>query len=857
MNNNIPTGVTRWTPSVTHFQDQWAAQNPGLARGKVWQPKPAPPPPPSTIPQTKIEDLNNESLDEVVVSGGYPLDLSTLRPPGSTRQADSPLDLSLKTRKRCADSTLQVQHFGHAGKKMCLPSLERVHGRSRDQQVHVQHGIADAPSLHSQQYMTNVDRLHQSVDHVTAKREYSQTRHVQHVDHSLMKQDYNVPKQHVQNVQTIQHCAKRYPADQTDVRHGYPQQTYSRQYPSSNVQSFPSEASKVHHHSYSSTHRVNHPQAQEVSKYHMYPGSVQKDRQQVYKEHAQYFNPRTEMMTNIHNGSSSSSKSVDSAHYQLMAQAQKAMPTMATSKYTGTRSPHGSYEYVRHNPAVSATYSSSHGFVTSRSQSLHHNRPSVLSSGLQFKQPQECCSPDSTNNMPSPADFPHSVARSYVASNTCVSQDMQIRRQVEMKNARISNMNYPPSSSPRCNYMSTSSNVISNRKSPSSKHVSRTPVSMATNLPKAQNTTQSRSIVLGTSAKIDRTSVSECQTVIRNPRPRLWNPEQLKQSSYKSEEKIEEQVSAKTTENDITTKLTAPTQEVNNPLEISIPLSNATETKTDHKPKPFSKKHIIMNAFRNDESMKHILDEPRAPPPVPQSDAHQIKNPGNVPRSQENAVFISPESPKMPTLSPQQKLPAPKVSPLMREPPTLDIASSQGNKRKQRISPNNKIQIKNTFEEPANPTNQKQDYSIQPQSSFPQRPKTSYKKIPVANVAPMVHGKCPVEEDRNPESEKDSSYDLKQFVSAPVPQAIHAYRMDSAIQKQQDTADIRKSKLEFSKDFTGETITQKTKSKRGKFHTCNKEQMSELFPKTPLQNVKEHESLEDNQKYSPCLVSVF
>ena len=117
MNNNIPTGLScnwngqRWTPTVTNLQDQWAAQTPpGIARGKVWQPKAAPPPP-SSVTSVDIDDISDDHLEEVVASG-FPLDLSTFRSGGSpSRHVESPLDLSLKTRKRCADSTSRHGNF--------------------------------------------------------------------------------------------------------------------------------------------------------------------------------------------------------------------------------------------------------------------------------------------------------------------------------------------------------------------------------------------------------------------------------------------------------------------------------------------------------------------------------------------------------------------------------------------------------------------------------------------------------------------------------------------------------------------------------------------------------------------------
>lgn len=843
MNHNIPPGVTRWTPSVTHLQDQWTAKNPGLARGKVWQPTLTLPPQPN-VQHFKFEDLENEELKDVVTCGGYPLDLSTLRSRGANRQADSPLDLSLKTRKRCADSTLQQQHIAHVGKKLCFPSQERVINRSS----HVPHGITESSYVPN---ITNVDYLHQIPDHVTTKRDYSYTSNVPHAEPSLTRQNYSVsvPKQHVQNIQTIQHRTRTYLCDQTELRNVYPPNSFSKQYLASNIQSFNSEISKVPSHLFAPCNKVSHQHAQEVPKYHMYLGSVQKERQD-YKDHPHCCNLRPDIVASIPNSPPSSSKSMDTTHNQVFAHAKKQVSNLGSSKYTGTRPPNISYDFACHNTTTSTSCSPSYGYASPRSQSCNTNRPSVLTSRLQFKQHQECCSPDSTNNTTGSGELPHPIARSYMTStgNTCVSQDKILQKQIEMKSACVSTVSYAPASTEGYDsYMPPPSNTISNRKTPSNKVILGTSETISPTLSKVQTVPKTRSILFGTSVKTEPARVPGSHSVIRNPRPRLWNPNQLKHSSYQSEEEIEEQISTDKPQLDLTPQGVVPVQKIDNTLEIFIPTSTAPENKIDQKPKPFARKHIIMNAFRNDESMKNILNEPLASLPAPVSEA--VKNPNNVLRSQENVIFISPESPKMPTLSPQQKLPAPKVSPLMREPPTLDIASSQGNKRKQKVSPNS-IQ-KHTFEEQVNQSDYKQDYSIQPQSSFPQRQKTSYKRIPVANVAPMVHGKCPVKEEHVPQLEKGNSSDLKQIPMNSAPQSIHAYRVNSSIRKKHDMHDVEKSMLEFSKECHNESFKTNVKNKRSKLHYADKV-VTVLFKKSVVQSPKQQET--DGYRSSSCLI---
>ncbi|XP_076096325.1 uncharacterized protein LOC143067152 [Mytilus galloprovincialis] len=859
MNNNIQPGLScdwngqKWTPTVTNIQEQWIAQNPpGVARGKVWQPKVAPPLS-NPLPPLDTDDMSDESLENAVANG-YPLDLSTFNKTtvSHTRQVESPLDLSLKTRKRCADSTLPCNQYGQIGKKMCLPSQSRPHGRShdrshdrsRDRQLLVQQAIADnvgMPNQACQQYTHTVDLMHpESVRH---KRDYHTTsrQHMQNIDSMHVKHSLSSAK-NLQNVQTVQH--KIFIPDQTEVRQRCPGQTFSRQYVSSSNQIYPDEISKVSSHHYgSSVRRASNSQIHDAQKFSNYSGNNQRESQHnMYREHSQFYAQRQEVLSQ-NRGISTASKNSETNNYQLMSQVQKnvsnsnSTSSLHSSKYLGNRSQHDPYGFVRHNNAAVATYSPSGSSISSRSPSFQgdQSRPSVLSSGLHFKHPQECCSPDSTNVLQSPSDYMNPLSRDPSANSPGMSRDtLQIRRNAEMKSSRVSSTSYTPSSSPRCGYVSNSQsgyvssspNMISNIKSPSiqpqSKLTSSPGIEILETTSVMQRSNQSRSIIMGTSGSA--VNDIQCKTINKN-RPRLWNPDQLKNGfgtvacAEKSTFEVKNEIpKSKLPNNDLTfcknetkstdgcAKTISPETEFTSPLEIAIP--KTAEIKSENRPKPFSKKDIIMNAFRNDESMKHILEE-RKPPPPPihlseQSSIHPSEKTSimslhppeqsskHPPEPTRSTTFISPESPKMPTLSPQQKLPAPKVSPLMGEPPTLDIAASQGNRRKQnKVSPNRKMQLKHSSEKLSN-HNEKQDYSIQPHSSFPQRPKQPYKRIPVANVAPMVHGRCNSPKDKIiPMSEKGTpSQDIKQFVSIPTPQPIQVFRVETVVTNQNDISEL-------------------------------------------------------------------
>ncbi|XP_062588811.1 uncharacterized protein LOC134250466 [Saccostrea cucullata] len=203
-------------------------------------------------------------------------------------------------------------------------------------------------------------------------------------------------------------------------------------------------------------------------------------------------------------------------------------------------------------------------------------------------------------------------------------------------------------------------------------------------------------------------------------------------------------------------------ERLSSPLSISIPnTSNSckTEEKLESKPRPFSKKQLIMNAVNRDEDLRKIVSNSEKPKTV------IFSNP-DIKRSQTTSP-IGPESPKMPTLSPQQKLQPSCLSHQVTEPPTLDIDGSekhdsygrsgtasycQDKKRIRLLSslPKKTQPVIEDEEEEEESGETQNEVSIHANSVFANRPFLHYKKIPIANVAPMVHENSTEEQKDTP-----------------------------------------------------------------------------------------------------------
>ncbi|XP_033759753.1 nucleolar protein dao-5-like [Pecten maximus] len=180
--------------------------------------------------------------------------------------------------------------------------------------------------------------------------------------------------------------------------------------------------------------------------------------------------------------------------------------------------------------------------------------------------------------------------------------------------------------------------------------------------------------------------------------------------------------------------------------------SKPSETVVVKAPRPYSKKQIIMNAVNNDECLKKIVNTVSTPRPKPvqysTSDPHHLNQ-----NCLQNPSPTFPESPKMPTLSPQQKLSPAMVSPLIGDPPTLDPpdVSSQRMRHDQgsKISMLRKFSVSGLSDKSDSRSEEnnsdgdirpcRSDHSTMGGNSFSKW--TCYSKnIPVANVSPMVHG---------------------------------------------------------------------------------------------------------------------
>ncbi|KAK3094327.1 hypothetical protein FSP39_000353 [Pinctada imbricata] len=201
------------------------------------------------------------------------------------------------------------------------------------------------------------------------------------------------------------------------------------------------------------------------------------------------------------------------------------------------------------------------------------------------------------------------------------------------------------------------------------------------------------------------------------------------------------------------------------PLAISIPLTSESAKTTDvtkdskeSRPRPFSKKHIIMSAINRDEGLKNILNSD-----TPKTNFSPSAN-TKISLLPHDSSPCCPESPKMPTLSPQQKLPLQNAGPSQQgsDPPTLDIASKQDSfvkipakkayfqdKRPRLLSSLPRKNEPDSEDEDADDDLDKDQDTINHENSivFPKRQAVHYKKIPIANVAPMVHGSVSSEKD--------------------------------------------------------------------------------------------------------------
>ena len=202
------------------------------------------------------------------------------------------------------------------------------------------------------------------------------------------------------------------------------------------------------------------------------------------------------------------------------------------------------------------------------------------------------------------------------------------------------------------------------------------------------------------------------------------------------------------------------------PLQIAIPGSkSATRTsvisssQTDKTPKVWSRKHMILSAFKHDEDLKNTVNIDNNEK-IPVESAKYVPK-KNVEKSQSESLSACPPSPKMPILSPQEKNRiTPLVSPATREPPNLvennNSSNAQSNSSSEQTPTkeiksleqhlhkliSDAVKSQGSFDkEKVCETVYRLTSQPQPHKPFITRQLSASKNIPVANVAPFVHGK--------------------------------------------------------------------------------------------------------------------
>jgi hypothetical protein len=187
----------------------------------------------------------------------------------------------------------------------------------------------------------------------------------------------------------------------------------------------------------------------------------------------------------------------------------------------------------------------------------------------------------------------------------------------------------------------------------------------------------------------------------------------------------------------------------------SVIASSKSDTNVSKNPKLMSRKHMILSAFRQEEEdLKNTnntvnIDQNEK---VPMESAKYAARKSDKESNQHGY----PSSPKMPILSPQERnRTTPLVSPAVGEPPNLEDSSktNQGNdsSKKEINSLEEHLHrlISDAVKGSVNKDKEsvyesvRRELSSQPQSKvFLSRQLSQTKNIPVANVAPIVHGKA-------------------------------------------------------------------------------------------------------------------
>ena len=187
----------------------------------------------------------------------------------------------------------------------------------------------------------------------------------------------------------------------------------------------------------------------------------------------------------------------------------------------------------------------------------------------------------------------------------------------------------------------------------------------------------------------------------------------------------------------------------------SVIASSKSDTNASKNPKLMSRKHMILSAFRQEEEdLKNTNNTVN----IDQNEKVPMESAKFAARKsdKESNQHGNPSSPKMPILSPQERnRTTPLVSPAVGEPPNLEDSSktNQGNdsSKKEINSLEEHLHrlISDAVKGSVNKDKEsvyesvRRELSSQPQSKvFLSRQLSQTKNIPVANVAPIVHGKA-------------------------------------------------------------------------------------------------------------------
>ena len=216
------------------------------------------------------------------------------------------------------------------------------------------------------------------------------------------------------------------------------------------------------------------------------------------------------------------------------------------------------------------------------------------------------------------------------------------------------------------------------------------------------------------------------------------------------------------------------------PLQIAIPGNKSgtrgsviSSVQSEKAPKLWSRKHMILSQFKHDEDLKNTVNiDQNEKIPIETAQFATKKGTEKSEKSHSETLSICPPSPKMPILSPQEKQRiTPMVSPATGDPPNLDDNNSTSNSNSNNTNSNSNNTQSQSEQTPVKEIKSLEQYlhklisdgvksqgssfdkdkvcetvfrltsQPQPHKPFISRQLSASKNIPVANVAPFVHGK--------------------------------------------------------------------------------------------------------------------